>query len=157
MWYHISDNYLGEIVIFKPRVPRTAAIKEEGDIPRICVSDSLYYCVKSLAGKTYDDYVKYFLDKRYKKYILIRNPAVYCCEQQPYLPPKASDFRENNEHWYITPVEFKFLGFLDSRILLKYGKFKICSELSQKLLTKDLRCGNIHKTTKVDVVSGEVS
>ena len=189
-WYHISSNYLGKTTVLSPRVPKYCCIEEEGDIPRICVSNNITNCLFSVVGvdnvtgmdifdsftfpikskkeielrlkqinkfkfvkesecleslsfdKSYDvilycnqlpskDYLDLILDDlcdkvsiinffpnkkgafEKKSFICIKNPSVYVTKEKAYLPPKASDFRENNEHWILKPTEFKYLGKID--------------------------------------------
>ena len=55
-------------------------------------------------------------------FVCVKNPAVYITKEKAYLPPNASDFRQNNEHWLLKPTEFKFLGRLNiERLLFTLG------------------------------------
>lgn len=40
MFYYVPRNYLGKTVTLVPKVPETAHVDEEGNIPRICVCPS---------------------------------------------------------------------------------------------------------------------
>ena len=48
-WFHISTKFIGNNPIFIPKAPDTAT-KKEGNIPRICVSNSIYECLRSVCG-----------------------------------------------------------------------------------------------------------
>lgn len=48
VFYHISKKYLDKKVTLTPKVPESALINKEGNIPRICVSDDPLLCVRSV-------------------------------------------------------------------------------------------------------------
>ena len=50
MFYHVSKNNLGNIIYLEPKIPENCLIEEEGNIPHICVSTSIYYCLRSIIG-----------------------------------------------------------------------------------------------------------
>ena len=106
MWFHISKKFVGKNKTFMPKVPESALKDEEGNIPRICVSDSLYRCLLGLIG--YSQLRSYMFSAEFKE-----NPCVYFTEKTPYLPPNASDFRRTNEHWFLYPTDFYFAARLD--------------------------------------------
>jgi hypothetical protein len=55
------------------------------------------------------------------KSIVVNNPSVYATEENPYYPPNCSDFRRNNEMWFINPTQFQFIGFLSiEQFVTKY-------------------------------------
>lgn len=107
-YYHVTED-LGESIILTPRVPRYC-LPNEGDIPRICVSSSIYNCVRALAGS-----VNLKTHHIQGVYGLTRQLCVYETDESPYLPPDCSDFRRNNEMWFIKDTAFKRLGFICSK------------------------------------------
>lgn len=131
MWYHVSKRFLGNEFVFKPKLPETAVIEREGDTPRICVSDSIAKCLRAIDSGdnlTLKSIIINFSDLKdefsfeteedlYAKNF--RTPAIYVTEETPILPPDISDFRFNNEHWFLQPTKFKFVGYLSFNALLK--------------------------------------
>ena len=112
MWFHVTKDYLGKEVVLKPHAPESECIRNsEGDIPRICVSDNIFLCLKGIVGNS-------VLTSLHFKSRFSENPSVYCTEEQAYIPPNCSDFRENHEHWILKPTKFFFLAYLDVRALL---------------------------------------
>jgi len=117
MWFHVSRVYLGKSVKLTPKVPSCVSINsvyqyEEGDIPHICVSDSIFKCLIAIMG------IKYPIIENFKEYYK-NNPFVYMCSKRPYIPPNASDFRFNKEMWYLEETKFIYIGCLDMYSLLK--------------------------------------
>ena len=53
LWYHISNEFIGYNPILEPRVPivTETALISEGNIPRVCVSNSIYFCIRSKVGR----------------------------------------------------------------------------------------------------------
>ena len=126
MWYHISKKYLGKWKKLTPKVCdyNSTNIYEEGDIPHICVSDSLLNCLCAIIGNCKPDtnsFLRHFSE----------NPCVYFTEEKAYLPPNATDFRDTNEHWFLKPTEFIYLGrinlyrFLKDSIIVPTDKEKL--------------------------------
>lgn len=112
MWFHVTKNYLGKEIILKPHAPESDCIRNtEGDIPRICVSDDIFLCLRGIIGNPVPTSL-HFKDH------FVENPSVYCTEEKAFLPPNCSDFRENHEHWILKPTKFFFLAYLDIRALL---------------------------------------
>lgn len=141
MYYHVSKRYLGEKVVLTPRVPETALINEEGDIPRICTSKTLLGCVRGIVShslvavkdflyeivehesfKTFDDYL---LDS--KKMVL--SPAIYVAGGVAYTPPNASDFRANKEMWFLQDTEFVLVGYIDLALLIYTGELAMRQDI----------------------------
>ena len=115
MWYHISNKYLGDSPILQPRLPRNGywkIIREEGNIPRICVSNSLFHCLLAIHGT---EYLK-SSNLEFKE-----NPCVYFTEETPYLPPACSDFRQNGEMWFIKKTRFFYLARININYLFTHG------------------------------------
>jgi hypothetical protein len=122
--YHLSKKDLGLDVILKPKVPESSVISKEGNIPRVCVSNSLLLCLRSIVGChaiMVDDLFYAFRDlshyenaeewKHNNGHFL--HPVVYQSLEIPFLPPDASDFRINREKWYLKKTAFQRLGYLD--------------------------------------------
>lgn len=107
MWFHVSKKYLGESPILTPRLPKNgklAILKYEGNIPRICVSNSIFFCLRAILGS--EEIVS--TDREFTE-----NPCVYFTEKTPYLPPDYDDFRMNNEMWFIKKTQFFYLARID--------------------------------------------
>lgn len=107
MWFHVSKKYLGENPILTPRLPKNgklAILKYEGNIPRICVSNSIWFCLRAILGS----YEIVSTDKEFTE-----NPCVYYTEDTPYLPPDYDDFRINNEMWFLKKTRFHYLARID--------------------------------------------
>ena len=133
LWYHVSNEFIGYTPILEPRVPDTV-LMSEGNIPRVCVSNNIYFCIRSKVGRedlrAYDllygfsaisakDEEDYFIKSESCKITTVMNPSVYVTEGTPYYPPDHSDFRRNNEMWFITPTQFHFIGFLSIGEIVK--------------------------------------
>lgn len=121
-YFHVSRKYLGINPIFKPKVPESCCISGEGDIPRICVTTSVFLCFRAISGRskiTLEDILIEFRG---------HNPVVYYSEELPFLPPDASDFRYNDEHWYLKNTKFKLLGYVNMVHLCKTGKISVTRE-----------------------------
>lgn len=113
MWYHVSYEHLGDTKILLPRVPDNANRELEGDIPRICVSSDIIKCLYAIIGSYH------LTAQQLRAQFGNRNPSIYYTRRVPYIPPKCADFRENDERWFLEPVEFYFLGYLDMKTLLE--------------------------------------
>ena len=111
MWFHVTKKYLEDEVTLIPSVPQNALTDAEGDIPRICVSTSVFKCLRGLKGREniYKEDFKNFTE----------NPCVYFTEETPYIPPDCNDFRYNDERWFIEPTKFFFLARVDLVRLFK--------------------------------------
>ena len=143
-WYHISNAYLGENKVFNPRVP-DRYYSCEGDIPRICVTDSIFKSVRAKYGdnKLYtSDFVSLLLNctveqlKYISKYKTVNNMSIYVTDDEPYEPPAVKDMRLNNEHWFIADTTFDFIGYIDSYQFL-HNKLVITSDKKCKLYIPD--------------------
>lgn len=138
-FYHISMHNHGDYFQFEPRVPETAIISKEGNIPRVCVCPTLYQCLKAISSSK----ILYSFDiitvaKKLEDYII--QPFVYKVigDLEPYLPPNVSDFRENEEHWFITPVMMKRVGCID---LVQLSKGKVSMVKNLLPIEKELLAG----------------
>lgn len=135
-FYHISRKNHGNVFTFVPRVPDSAVVEREGNIPRVCVAPSLYCCIASIvSGKDikvgqvlcefavmepFETVEEFEKSKR-----TIPFPSVYWTHDQPYLPPASSDFRRNKEHWFISPTTMLFEGYLDLQSLWSFGILRL--------------------------------
>jgi hypothetical protein len=140
IFYHLSLDYLGEDILLEPRIPIHGYIESEGTIPRICVSPNLFKCVRSSIGGGRTICVGDILYSGARTKILpfqepgewlslnpeFKNPAVYSTTEVPLIPPKHGDFRASEEHWFISPVRFKFRGFLDINRLIESDLVYTC-------------------------------
>lgn len=155
-FYHLSKSKLPNGELIQPRIPKTAFIQTEGNIPRICVTDDIILALQSICstsvsrGLCFSDLMWNFLDPKltlrkqdiydlYEKSkqsnsILMCNIAVYCIlvndkkTNMPFLPPDCADFRRFREHWYLqTQPDLKFIGYLDWHGLLN-GAIRITEE-----------------------------
>ena len=139
MYFHVSKVYLGEEPTLTPKVPSSALPSEEGDIPRICVSTSVYHCLRAItscsplnARDLLFEFKKQNVPFETTEDIIVRQakiifPAVYSTKDQPHLPPNASDFRANKEYWFLHPTTFKFEGYVDLKWLVEKEKIRLVS------------------------------
>ena len=107
MWYHVAREYLSETVELTPKIPN-CDVNLEGNIPRICVSSSIFNCLLAIQGMG---------DRLYKDNMKIKsttNPCVYITEKTPFLPPDCADFRKNDERWFLDKTVFYHLGYVDA-------------------------------------------
>lgn len=103
MWFHISKDYLGKTKILMPKVTNYNSITtyEEGNIPHICVADSIFNCLCAIVGNCKPN-TSNFLRQ------FTKNPSIYFTEEIAFLPPNAIDFRVTNEHWFLKRTKFFF-------------------------------------------------
>jgi hypothetical protein len=163
-FFHVSKKYLGETVILKPRLPDTANIAKEGNIPRVCFSISLPLCLRSILGggrslmRQVSELIEfrsellasYGFDPRfttieeyrdYEERIPFINPSVYEAlrTDQLYEPPAVGDFRTHKEHWSISEIECEFIGRIDLNELVE----------SRLVLTTEEKTLNREKYTRM--------
>ncbi len=108
MWYHVSNNFIGNEVLLELQLPKIDNIAQqllEGNIPRICVSSSVFKCLRAKCGF---DHISTIQWERAEE-----NPCVYFTEEVPFIPPSCSDFRNNDERWFLKNTKFYFLGRID--------------------------------------------
>lgn len=146
-YYHISKTYLGKEYLFTPRIPQSSLISVEGNIPRICVSDNILKCIRSMTGMHSPDILDItseFIfgndDCSNVDQLLLNgnnfvNPAIYYTQNIPFLPPNISDFRYNSEMWFLQPELFQFKGYLNLSQLIS-GNF-VVSESATSLTKKE--------------------
>lgn len=140
MWYHITKmTHAKKVFTFTPSVPKGVnAIYYEGDIPRICVSDTVFKCLRGVTGQTLlfaSDITEYWDE----------NPCVYYTEETPFMPPQFNDFRVNNEHWFTSPTKFYYLARVD---IYKLFKYNIIVPTEDKELHFPKKCPSISKPTE---------
>ena len=142
LWYHVSDEFIGYNPVLEPRqVPGNSVLMFEGNVPRICVSNNIYFCIRSKIGRedlrAYDllyqfsvrtDNEDSVIETESCKIVTVKNPSVYVTEDTPYYPPNCNDFRRNNEMWFITPTQFQFIGFLSIDQVVKNQVVKFASQ-----------------------------
>ena len=117
MWFHISKQFLGNKALFKAKVPYSCrcssnCANQEGDIPRICVTNTPLNCILAIMG-VFNPSVSTIKD-----YFVV-NPCVYYTEETPFLPPNCSDFRKSNEHWFLKDTTFRYLGRINMYKFMK--------------------------------------
>jgi hypothetical protein len=120
-WYHVNRNFHGETAMLEPKVP-IKRYKDEGNIPRICVSNSIFKCLRYMYGErvfTISDFLYLLTGNRNIKNTKIHNFSIYKTNHIPYIPPLIRDFEFNDERWFIYPTSFYFCGFLDSISFVK--------------------------------------
>lgn len=112
MWYHVRRKNEGKVLTLTPKMPEVnnGCKYEEGDIPRICVSNTIFNCLRGITGMSNIDAG---LFRENNSFGFDGNPAVYITEGRAYTPPNAIDFRQNNEHWVLTEEKYFFLGYVD--------------------------------------------
>lgn len=156
MWYHVRREYLGKNPIIHPRVP-DAVLKsvicssEEGNIPRICVSDHVFKCIEGITGIN-EPFVE-DVARRFDE-----NPCLYITDNTPYVPPNCLDFRDNNEHWFITPTNFVYLGRVNMSKLFRSGVIELTKDKDFIVpkRNKMLMLGNIKSNILKQLVKGEI-
>lgn len=148
LWYHVSNEFIGYTPILEPRIPDTV-LMNEGNIPRVCVSNNIYFCIRSKVGRedlrAYDllygfnakDDEDYFIRYEICKMVTVKNPSVYVTEGTPYYPPNYSDFRRNNEMWFITPTQFHFIGFLSIGEIVKNQVIRFSNQQIETIYIPD--------------------
>lgn len=156
MWYHIRREYLGKNPIIHPRVPNAVingiiCRAEEGDIPRICVSDHVFKCITGIIGVN-EPFIS-DIERRFDE-----NPCLYITDSTPYTPPNCLDFRANNEHWFITPTKFVYLGRINMGKLFKSSIIELTTDkyfVTPKKV-KMLTLGNTKSNILNQLVKGNV-
>lgn len=135
-YYHISKTDLGEKFRFTPRVPRSAIIDDEGDIPRVCVSSKIVNCIDAICGcyATVNDFIHEVV--RLDSDLLIP-PTVYFTTRTPYTPPNAVDFYQNGEKWFITSVTMKRLGYIDLERMFQFGEVLITQQFKPTMMPNE--------------------
>lgn len=147
MWYHVTPIYIGKEPILQPRIPKNANTAIEGDIPRICVSDTVFKCLRALRGKEH----LYAFDCRE---MFEENPCVYFTEEIPYIPPNCVDFRYNSERWFTKKTKFFFLWRVDLYYLFRYNKVVPTKDKELKLLKSNKVISNPKELFMFNILRG---
>ena len=106
---------MGQQATLLPKVPNNAYFDEEGDIPRICFSTSIFYCVRSIIGCKRLRTIGLIAFKDIytpEEELKFNNPNIYVTNKKLYTPPACSDFKYNKEYWALDPTEVNFIGLL---------------------------------------------
>lgn len=132
--FHVSKVYLGSNPVLSPRLPVSAS-KKEGNIPRICVSPNIFFCVRAIVGSPQRklDLADLSLEFADAENTMLLYGAVYKTNEKPFIPPDCSDFRSNKEHWFIKDTVFTYCGSLDFSNIHQ-GKLKLKHDNEPTLL-----------------------
>lgn len=130
MFYHVTKQDHGFLFKFKPKLPETALISKEGDILRVCVCPTIFYCLRAITSN-HELLISDLVFNLINKPSILSSLVIYGTSDKPNLPPAASDFRRNKEHWFLKPITMERLGFLDLR-QLAVGSLKI-THLNEKI------------------------
>ena len=97
VWFHITNKYIGKKPILNPHNPKDNE-HDEGNIPRLCVSDSILKCLRAVIGSeklevfdVIEDYIAYSKNETdiFSSIEKIENKF------KPYLPRKIrSEFND---------------------------------------------------------------
>lgn len=99
--FHVTNIYLGEYVLLKPYIPGNPMEGEETDTPRICVAPNVLQCLTGKTGRVgfegtlFSDGTSAF---------------VYRTNCENYIVANTPDQAQHNEHWYLNPTMFKYVG-----------------------------------------------
>lgn len=136
--YHLSKTYLGDKVTLTPKVPDSACFEDEGDIPRICFSTNVFYCVRGIIGckririlglVEFKNKIISQLDNEEEEELKLVNPSIYVTTKKLYIPPTCGDFRYNKEYWALENTEVKFIGYLCLKKLIS-SELKITDNIN---------------------------
>lgn len=136
MWYHVRREYLGKAPIIQPKVPEAVSENvtcgaEEGNIPRICVSDNIFKCFRGIMGIEIPRTIDF--STRFEE-----NPYLYITDETALVPPNCLDFRYNNEHWFIKPTRFYYIGRIDMYKMVSRNILDITEDVKAKYIKKDI-------------------
>lgn len=99
--YHVSVFLQDKKVLFKPRVPKSAAEGENATIERICFSTSIENCIKAIGPSKFKSGTKFMVFE-----------ADIDADSESLIPPQAlfdrnyvKDALENEEYWYGDSIE----------------------------------------------------
>lgn len=100
--FHVSRKFIGQSVIMKTQIPRSAPDFEDRTTPRICISPTIEQCVMGISGTSIKDALK-----------LIKNQDwyIYTTDSWDYIPAKdVFDHNDTEEHWLLEPTKFNLYG-----------------------------------------------
>ena len=92
--YHVSVFLQGKKVLFKPRVPKSAAEGENATIERICFSTSIENCIKAIGSYKFKSGTKFMVFEADIDSGSLISPQVLF--DRNYV----KDALENEEYWY---------------------------------------------------------
>lgn len=150
MYYHVSKIDRGEEFVFKPKLPESALISKEGDIPRICVCSNVYFCLRAITSSS-----SLSLDDLRCEFVSDNDmipPAVYMTQESPYIPPDASDFRFNDERWFLSKIKMERVGYINLKPLFEKGAIELVKQkelIQQPLFYDKDRCIVFDKRKKI--------
>ena len=114
--FHVSRQFIGQSVIMKPQIPKSAPNYEDRTIPRICISPTIEQCVIGIAGTDIKSALKLIKSKDW---------YIYTTNSWDYIPAKdVFDHLDTEEHWLLEPTKFIFYGTICSKSAQK-GVLKI--------------------------------
>jgi hypothetical protein len=118
-WYHVSEKDLGDTVILTAKVPKTApADLEDVTTARVCFAPSISQClyaIHSYKTNLISEVIKTYLHTTPQSCI---NPTVYFTDAELVKPDDASDYSITEEHWSLTDIAVRRLGYVDLYHLL---------------------------------------
>lgn len=137
MWYHVRREFLGNHPLIKPKIPKAVIDNafcraEEGNIPRVCVSDHVFKCFRGIMG--IEEPCTIDFKTRFEE-----NPYLYITDETALVPPNCLDFRYNNEHWFIKPTRFYYIGRIDMYKMVSKHIIDITEEVEAKYIKKDIK------------------
>lgn len=97
--YHVSVFLQGKKVLFKPRVPKSAAEGENATIERICFSTSIENCIKAIGPSKFKSGTKFMVFETDIDQESLISPQVLF--DRNYV----KDALENEEYWYMDSIE----------------------------------------------------
>lgn len=113
--FHISRQFVGQSVMMKPQIPRSAPQFEDRKIPRICISPTIEQCMMGIAGADLKEALKLVKHKDW---------YIYTTDSWDYIPAKdVFDHMDTEEHWFLEPTKFTLYG-------------TVCSQSAQKGILK---------------------
>ena len=99
--YHVSVFLQGKKVLFKPRVPKSAAEGENATIERICFSTSIENCIKAIGPSKFKSGTKFMVFEA----DIDANSESLISPQVLFDRNYVKDALENEEYWYMDSIE----------------------------------------------------
>lgn len=126
--FHVSRQFIGQSVMMKPQIPRTAPNYEDRTIPRICISPTIEQCLMGIAGANLQEALTLLKGKDW---------YIYTTDSWDYIPAKdVFDHIDTEEHWFLQPTKFHFYG-------------TVCSQSAKKGILKINKISNTVLSVKV--------
>lgn len=105
--FHVSRQFIGQSVIMKPQIPRSAPDFEDRTTYRICISPTIEQCVMGISGTSLKEALKLI---KYKDWY------IYTTNSWDYIPAKdVFDHNNTEEHWFLEPTKFQLYGTICSQ------------------------------------------